>query len=166
MRGRLRRARLRACPGSVCDEHSAAWSPTGRGSRRHDDAAEQSRSRSPTVQRSQREDHHERTWAAGHARWSSNGSRIALSLLRGCPQDARTPQIRSHAMQAALLHVVRAAAGLIPRARGGGIARRRIEHYEYDWSPDDKRFVVTARTAPGMTTGGSPSSTAGCASVR
>jgi len=114
-------ARLTACPGSVCDEHSAAWSPDGtRVAFVTTDAAEQTQIAVGHGQRSQREDHHERTWAAGHAPLVFQRQSHRLSLLRGCPQDARTlnPLARDAGLLSSTVYEQRLA--LISRARRGG----------------------------------------------
>ena len=145
-------ARLTACPGSVCDEHSAAWSPDGtRVAFVTTDAAEQTQIAVATVS-----DHNVKIITSAHGpldtpRWSSNGSRIAFLYSEGAP---RTPgPLNPLARDAGLLSstVYEQRLALIP-ARGGEVALlgpTDLNIYEYDWSPDDKRFVVTAAHGSG-----------------
>src|SRR4029077_5698809 len=84
-------------------------------------------------------------------RWSSDGGRIAFLYSEGAP---RTPgPLNPLARDAGVLSstVYEQRLGVIS-ARGGGVALlgpTDLNIYEYDWSPDDKRFVVTAAHGSG-----------------
>ena len=145
-------ARLTACPGSVCDEHSAAWSPDGtRVAFVTTDATEQTQIAVATVS-----DRNVKIITSAHGpldtpRWSSDGSRIAFLYSEGAPRTPGplNPLARDAGLLSSTVYEQRLA---LISARGGDVALlgpTDLNIYEYDWSPDDKRFVVTAAHGSG-----------------
>ena len=145
-------ARLTACPGSVCDEHSAAWSPDGtQVAFVTTDAKEQTQIAVATV--SNRD---VRIITSAHGpldtpRWSSDGSRIAFLYSEGAPRTPGplNPLARDAGVLSSTVYEQRLA---LISARGGDatlLGPPDLNIYEYDWSPDGRRFVVTAARGSG-----------------
>ncbi len=145
-------ARLTACPGSVCDEHSAAWSPDGaRVAFVTTDATEQTQIAVATLS-----DRNVKIITSAHGpldtpRWSSDGSRIAFLYSEGAPRTPGplNPLARDAGLLSSTVYEQRLA---LISARGGDVqllGPTDLNIYEYDWSPDDKRFVVTAAHGSG-----------------
>ncbi len=145
-------SRLTACPGTVCDEHGAAWSPDGT----HivfvttDDkeqlqiAVGSADGRSGTVI----------THARGPVdtpRWSPDGRQIAFLYSEGAPKTPGplNPLARDAGVLTSVIYEQRLA--VVPA--GGGevslLGPTDLNVYEYDWSPDGKRFAVTAAHGSG-----------------
>jgi dipeptidyl aminopeptidase/acylaminoacyl peptidase len=145
-------ARLTACPGSGCDEHSAAWSPDGtQVAFVTTDATGQAQIAVATVS-----DRNVKIITSAHGpldtpRWSSAGSRIAFLYSEGAPRTPGplNPLARDAGVLSSTVYEQRLA---LISARGGDVALlgpTDLNIYEYDWSPDDKRFVVTAAHGSG-----------------
>ena len=145
-------ARLTACPGSGCDEHSAAWSPDGtQVAFVTTDATGQAQIAVATVS-----DRNVKIITSAHGpldtpRWSSDGGRIAFLYSEGAPRTPGplNPLARDAGVLSSTVYEQRLA---LISARGGDLALlgpTDLNIYEYDWSPDDKRFVVTAAHGSG-----------------
>jgi dipeptidyl aminopeptidase/acylaminoacyl peptidase len=144
--------RLSACPGTVCDEHGATWSPDGR----HiafvtTDAKDQSQ---VAVVDATGADAHVLTDAHGPLdtpRWSPDGQRIAFLYAAGAPKlpGPLNPLGRDAGDLDSQVFEQRLA--LVPAA--GGAVRllgpADLNIYEYDWSPDGSQFAVTAAHGSG-----------------
>ncbi|MEP6884474.1 MAG: S9 family peptidase [Gammaproteobacteria bacterium] len=144
--------RLTACPGTVCDEHAAAWSRDGTQIVFvTTDANEQ-----PQIATA---------GAAGgkvlsitHARgpldtprWSPNGKRIAFLYSEGAPKvpGPLNPLARDSGVLSANFYEQRLA---VIAASGGAptlLGPADLNVYEYDWSPDGSHFAVTAAHGSG-----------------
>ena len=144
--------RLTACPGAVCDEHGAAWSADG--------------SSVVFVTTDEKEQTQIALAAADgggvrmitHAhgpldtpRFSPDGGRIAFLYSVGAPRTpgplnplARDAGVLSSTVYEQRLAVIPAAGGE-PRLLGPAD----LNIYEYDWSPDGRRFVVSAAHGSG-----------------
>jgi dipeptidyl aminopeptidase/acylaminoacyl peptidase len=145
-------ARLTACPGSGCDEHSAAWSPDGtQVAFVTTDATGQAQIAVATVS-----DRKVKIITSAHGpldtpRWSSDGGRIAFLYSEGAPRTPGplNPLARDAGVLSSTVYEQRLA---LISARGGDVALlgpTDLNIYEYDWSPDDRRFVVTAAHGSG-----------------
>ena len=145
-------ARLTACPGSVCDEHGAAWSPDGtQVAFVTTDAKEQTQIAIATVG-----NRDVRIITSAHGpldtpRWSSDGSRIAFLYSEGAPRTPGplNPLARDAGVLSSTVYEQRLA---LISARGGDatlLGPADLNIYEYDWSPDGRRFVVTAARGSG-----------------
>src|SRR5215472_9024802 len=144
--------RLTACPGAVCDERGAAWSADG--------------SSVVFVTTDEKEQTQIALAAADgggvriitHAhgpldtpRFSPDGKRIAFLYSEGAPKTpgplnplARDAGVLSSTVYEQRLAVIPAAGGE-PRLLGPAD----LNIYEYDWSPDGRRFVVSAAHGSG-----------------
>jgi dipeptidyl aminopeptidase/acylaminoacyl peptidase len=144
--------RLTACPGQVCDEHSASWSPDGTqiafvttDAGEHTQVAVASADGSGV-----------RTVTSAHGpvdtpRWSPDGEHIAILYSEGAPRTPGPlhPLARAAGVLGSTVYEQRLA--VIP-AHGGPInvlGPADLNVYEYDWSPDSSRFVVTAAHGSG-----------------
>jgi dipeptidyl aminopeptidase/acylaminoacyl peptidase len=144
--------RLTACPGAVCDEHGAAWSPDGT----HiafvtTDAKEQlqvatadaSGNGVTTITNAQ--------GPLDTPRWSPDGKRIAFLYSKGAPKTPGplNPLSRDAGVLSENFFEQRLA--VIP-AQGGEpalLSPADLNVYEYDWAPDGKSFAVTAAHGSG-----------------
>jgi dipeptidyl aminopeptidase/acylaminoacyl peptidase len=144
--------RLTACPGQVCDEHSASWSPDGKQIVFvTTDASEQTQ-----VAIASANGGGVRILTSAHGpldtpRWSPDGAHIALLYSEGAPRTPGPlhPLARDAGVLGATVYEQRLA--VIP-AQGGAIrvlGPADLNIYEYDWSPDSKRFAVTAARGSG-----------------
>jgi dipeptidyl aminopeptidase/acylaminoacyl peptidase len=144
--------RLTACPGSVCDEHGAAWSPDGKGvafvtTDEHDQ---------PQIAIAQADNRGVTVITAAHGpldtpRWSPDGNRIAFLYSEGAPKNPGplNPLGRDAGVLSSTVYEQRLA--VIP-ARGGTaklLGPGDLNVYEFDWSPDGTRFAVTAAHGSG-----------------
>lgn len=143
--------RLTACPG-VCDEHGAVWSPDGTQlAFVTTDAKEQAQiavadAAGRNVKRI--------TKAHGPLdtpRWSPDSKRIAFLYSEGAPKrpGPMNPLARDEGVLSSTVFEQRLA---VVSADGGDatlLGPADLNIYEYDWSPDGKRFVVTAAHGSG-----------------
>lgn len=144
--------RLTACPGAVCDEHGAAWSADG------------SRIVFVTTDETEQTQIALATDAGGsvrtltHARgpldtprFSPDGKRIAFLYSEGAPKTPGplNPLARDAGVLSSTVYEQRLA---IMSAEGGEprlLGPADLNIYEYDWSPDGRRFVVSAAHGSG-----------------
>jgi dipeptidyl aminopeptidase/acylaminoacyl peptidase len=144
--------RLTACPGSVCDEHGAAWSPNGKSiAFVTTDEHEQ-----PQIAVARTAAHEVRVITAARGpldtpRWSPDGARIAFLYSQGAPKApgplnplGRDAGVLSETVFEQRLAVISVSGGA-PRLLGPPD----LNVYEFDWSPDGKRFAVTAAHGSG-----------------
>jgi dipeptidyl aminopeptidase/acylaminoacyl peptidase len=144
--------RLTACPGAVCDEHSVAWSPDGSQIVFvTTDATEQPQL---AVAAANGSPVHVITRAHGPLdtpRWSPDGKRIAFLYSVGAPKTPGPlhPLTRDAGVLTYTVYEQRLA---IIAANGGEpalIGPADLNVYEYDWSPDGRRLVVSAAHGSG-----------------
>ena len=144
--------RLTACSGSACDEHGAAWSPDGR----HIAfvTTDETGQTQIAVSDSDRRGAKTITAARGPVdtpRWSPAGDRLAFLYAEGAP---RTPGPLNPLARdtGELIDTVYEQRLAIVSAEGGRIrvlGPADLNIYEYDWSPDGRRFAVTAAKGSG-----------------
>jgi dipeptidyl aminopeptidase/acylaminoacyl peptidase len=144
--------RLTACPGAVCDEHGAAWSPDGkRVAFVTTDDRDQLQIAVAGADASG-----VKVITAAHGpldtpRWSPDGSRIAFLYSEGAPKTPGplNPLGRDAGVLSSTVYEQRLA--VIPS--GGGpvklVGPPDLNVYEFDWSPDGARFAVTAAHGSG-----------------
>jgi dipeptidyl aminopeptidase/acylaminoacyl peptidase len=144
--------RLTACPATVCDEHSVAWSPDGTQiAFVTTDAAEQ-----PQLAVAAADGSGVRLVSHAHGpldtpRWSPDAKRIAFLYSVGAPKNPGplNPLARDAGPLTSTVYEQRLA---IIAASGGEpalIGPADLNIYEYDWSPDGGRFVVSAAHGSG-----------------
>ena len=144
--------RLTACPGSICDEHGAAWSAdssriafvsTGADEQAQIVIADAAGGNATTL-----------TLAHGPVdtpRFSPDGKRIAFLYSEGAPKQPGplNPLGRDAGVLSSTIYEQRLA--VVP-AQGGVtevLGPVDLNIYEYDWSPDSSNFVVTAAHGSG-----------------
>jgi dipeptidyl aminopeptidase/acylaminoacyl peptidase len=144
--------RLTACPGSLCDEHGAAWSPDGtQVAFVTTDGKDQ-----PQIAVASASGGNIRIITAAHGpldtpRWSPEGSRIAFLYSEGAPKTPGplNPLGRDAGVLSSTVYEQRLA---IVAAQGGAttlLGPADMNIYEFDWSPDGRRFAVTAAHGSG-----------------
>ena len=144
--------RLTACPGSVCDEHGAAWSPDGT----HiafvtTDAKEQlqiatadaSGNGVTTITNAQ--------GPLDTPRWSPDGKRIAFLYSKGAPKTPGplNPLSRDAGVLSDSFYEQRLAVIQVQGGEPTLLSPADLNVYEYDWAPDGKSFAVTAAHGSG-----------------
>lgn len=144
--------RLTACPGSICDEHGAAWSADGtRITFITTDAQDQAQ-----VAVADAAGNGVRRVTLAHGpldtpRWSPDGKQIAFLYSEGAPKlpGPLNPLGRDAGDLASQVFEQRLAVipadGGVPRILGPAD----LNIYEYDWAPDGRQFVVTAAHGSG-----------------
>jgi len=144
--------RLTACPGSVCDEYSATWSPDGtQVAFVTTDAAEQTQVAVVTVAGGRIEMLTRAHGPLDRPRFSPDGRQIAFLYSAGAPKTPGplNPLARDAGVIGGTYYEQRLA--VVP-AHGGAVrllGPQDLNIYEYDWSPDSKRFVVSAARGSG-----------------
>jgi dipeptidyl aminopeptidase/acylaminoacyl peptidase len=144
--------RLTACPGAVCDEHGAAWSPDGKQiAFVTTDAQEQTQ-----LALASSDGRSARTITRAHGpldtpRWSPEGARIAFLYSQGAPKTPGplNPLTRDAGVLSSTVYEQRLA---VIAAQGGEptlLGPADLNIYEFDWSPDGTRFAVTAAHGSG-----------------
>jgi dipeptidyl aminopeptidase/acylaminoacyl peptidase len=144
--------RLTACPGTVCNEQTVAWSPDGAQiAFVTTDAAEQPQL---AVAAEDGSGVHTITHAHGPLdtpRWSPDGKRIAFLYSVGAPKApgplnplARDAGVLTSTVYEQRLAIIGASGG-----EPGLIGPADLNIYEYDWSPDGRRFAVSAAHGSG-----------------
>jgi dipeptidyl aminopeptidase/acylaminoacyl peptidase len=144
--------RLTACPGSVCDEHGAAWSPDGT----HiafvtTDAKEQLQVATADASGNGVKTITNAQGPLDTPRWSPDGKRIAFLYSKGAPRTPGplNPLARDEGVLSESFYEQRLA---VVQAQGGEptlLAPADLNVYEYDWAPDGKSFAVTAAHGSG-----------------
>jgi dipeptidyl aminopeptidase/acylaminoacyl peptidase len=144
--------RLSACPGSVCDEHGAAWSPDGtQVAFVTTDAQEQTQIAVADAAGGRARVLTHARGPVDTPRWSPDGKRIAFLYVEGAPRTPGplNPLSRDQGVLSSTIYEQRLA--VIP-AQGGAVAvlgPADLNVYEYDWAPDGRQFVVTAAHGSG-----------------
>ena len=145
-------ARLTACPAKVCDEHGAEWSPDGT----HIVFVTTDDTEQPQIAVATADGDAVGTVTHAHGpldtpRWSPDGHHIAFLYSEGAPKTpgplnplARDAGVLSSAVYEQRLAVVSAHGGEV-----SVLGPTDLNIYEYDWSPDGKRFAVTAARGSG-----------------
>jgi dipeptidyl aminopeptidase/acylaminoacyl peptidase len=144
--------RLTACPGSVCDEHGAAWSPDGT----HiafvtSDAKEQLQIATADASGNGVTTITSAQGPLDTPRWSPDGKRIAFLYSKGAPKTPGplNPLSRDAGALSESFYEQRLA---VIQAQGGEptlLSPADLNVYEYDWAPDGKSFAVTAAHGSG-----------------
>ncbi len=144
--------RLTACSGSACDEHAAAWSPDGR----HIALVTTDGTGQTQIAVSDIDGRGAKAITAARGpvdtpRWSPASDRLAFLYAEGAPRTPGplNPLARDTGELVDTVYEQRLA---IISAEGGPIrvlGPADLNVYEYDWSPDGRRFAVTAAKGSG-----------------
>ncbi|HLY53732.1 MAG TPA: hypothetical protein VKQ31_12020, partial [Steroidobacteraceae bacterium] len=143
---------LTACPGAVCDEHGAAWSGDGAEiAFVTTDAAGQ-----PQIAVAAASGAEVRVITRAHGpldtpRWSPDRARIAFLYSEGAPKipGPLNPLARDAGVLSSTVYEQRLA---VIAARGGELrllGPADLNIYEFDWSPDGRRLVVSSAHGSG-----------------
>ncbi len=143
---------LTACPGTACDEHGAAWSPDGRQLVFvTTDAQDQ-----PQLAVANGSGKQVRiiTHAKGPVdvpRWSPDGKQVAFLYSYGAPKTPGplNPLSRDAGVLSSTVFEQRLAVIPVSGGEPALLGPPDLNVYEYDWSPDGTRFVVTAAHGSG-----------------
>ncbi len=144
--------RLTACPGSVCDEHGAAWSPDGMQiAFVTTDAKEQTQIATANASGGGVVTLTSARGPLDTPRWSPNGKRIAFLYSEGAPKmpGPLNPLARDAGVLSTNFYEQRLA---VISAQGGApalLGPTDLNVYEYDWAPDGNHFAVTAAHGSG-----------------
>jgi dipeptidyl aminopeptidase/acylaminoacyl peptidase len=144
--------RLTACPGMLCDERSAAWSADG--SRIAFVTTDDKEQPQIALAAASGASVHVITRAHGPLdtpRWSADGKRIAFLYSAGAPRTPGplNPLERDAGVLSSTVYEQRLA---VLAADGGEpqlLGPADLNVYEFDWSPDGRRFVVSAAHGSG-----------------
>jgi len=144
--------RLTACPGTVCDEHGAAWSADGtRIAFVTTDAKEQTQIATADAQAGSVKSVTHAKGPLDTPRWSPDGTHLAFLYSEGAPKTPGplNPLARDAGVLSTSFFEQRLA--IIP-AQGGEpslLGPSDLNIYEYDWAPDGNSFAVTAAHGSG-----------------
>ena len=144
--------RLTACPGSVCDEHGAAWSPDGMQiAFVTTDAKEQTQIATANASGAGVVTVTQARGPLDNPRWSPNGKRIAFLYSEGAPKmpGPLNPLARDAGVLSTNFYEQRLA---VISAQGGAatlLGPEDLNVYEYDWAPDGKHFAISAAHGSG-----------------
>jgi Tol biopolymer transport system component len=141
-----------ACPKAVCDEHSAVWSLDGTQiAFVTTDDKEQ-----PQIAVASSTDRKGRILTTAHGpldtpRWSPDGKRVAFLYSEAAPKlpGPLNPLARDAGVLSSIVYEQRIA---LVAEHGGTttfLGPPDLNIYEFDWSPDGKRFAVTAARGSG-----------------
>jgi dipeptidyl aminopeptidase/acylaminoacyl peptidase len=144
--------RLTACPGSVCDEHGAAWSPDGT----HiafvtTDAKEQLQIATADASGNGVTTITNARGPLDTLRWSPDGKRIAFLYSKGAPKTPGplNPLSRDAGVLSDSFYEQRLAVIQVQGGEPTLLSPADLNVYEYDWAPDGKSFAVTAAHGSG-----------------
>jgi dipeptidyl aminopeptidase/acylaminoacyl peptidase len=144
--------RLTACPGSVCDEHGAAWSPDGT----HiafvtTDAKEQLQIATADASGNGVTTITNARGPLDTPRWSPDGKRIAFLYSKGAPKTPGplNPLSRDAGVLSDSFYEQRLAVIQVQGGEPTLLSPADLNVYEYDWAPDGKSFAVTAAHGSG-----------------
>ena len=144
--------RLTACPGSVCDEHGAAWSPDGTQiAFVTTDTKEQTQIATANASGDGVVTVTNARGPLDTPRWSPNGKRIAFLYSEGAPKmpGPLNPLARDAGVLSTNFYEQRLA---VISAQGGAptlLGPADLNVYEYDWAPDGNHFAITAAHGSG-----------------
>jgi dipeptidyl aminopeptidase/acylaminoacyl peptidase len=144
--------RLTACPGTVCDEHGAAWSPDGsQVAFVTTDSREQSQIAIGNAAGRQVKSLTRAKGPVDTPRWSPDGGRLAFLYSAGAPKTPGplNPLSRDQGVLSDAVFEQRLATIAVSGGEPTLLGPADLNIYEYDWSPDGGRFVVTAARGSG-----------------
>ena len=146
------RKRITACPGRVCDEYGAVWSPQGKSvAFVTTDPGDQTQiavfDRSSGAVRIITKAH----GPVSEPKWSPDGNSIAFLYSKDAPKTPGplNPLARDAGVLSSVIYEQRLA---VAPARGGPVrvlGPAGLNIYEYDWSPDGNRFAISSAYGSG-----------------